>query len=69
MLNMGMMAFSGIGGDMYFGIGAAYNQFDGGNDTYWNNEKYTINDGMLANRKASYFSFTMRLGVSIGIGW
>jgi hypothetical protein len=68
MLNMGMLALSGLAGDMYFGIGAAYNQFDGGNNDYWNKDTYTIEDKMLANRKTNYYSFTMRIGVSIGIG-
>ncbi len=69
MYNMGAIFLSGLGGDMYVGIGAAYNQFDGGNGTYWNKDNYKIDDSFLTNRKSNYYSFTMRLGISIGFGW
>ena len=68
MYNMGAIFLSGLGGDMYFGIGAAYNQFDGGNGTYWNKDNYKIDDSFLTNRKSNYYSFTMRLGISVGFG-
>ena len=68
MYNMGAIFLSGLGGDMYFGIGAAYNQFDGGNGTYWNKDNYKIDDAFLTNRKSNYYSFTMRIGISVGFG-
>lgn len=68
MYNMGAIFLAGLGGDMYFGIGAAYNQLDGGNNTYWNKDNFKIDDAFLTNRKTNYFSFTMRLGISIGFG-
>ena len=68
MYNMGAIFLSGLGGDMYFGIGAAYNQFDGGNGTYWNKDNYKIDDSFLTNRKSNYYSFTMRIGISVGFG-
>lgn len=68
MVNMGWMGVNVIGIDLFMGFGAAFNQFNGGNQT-WNNENYTIEDAMLANRKESYWSFTMRMGMSIGLGY
>ena len=68
MLNMGLLGLNGIGFDMYVGIGAAYTQFDGGNTNIWNKDNYKIEDRMLANRKPSYYSFTMRMGVTLGFG-
>ncbi len=68
MLNMGLLGLSGIGFDMYMGIGAAYTQFDGGNPNVWNKDNYKIEDRMLANRKPTYYSFTMRMGVTLGFG-
>ncbi|MBL7817771.1 MAG: hypothetical protein JNL70_22375 [Saprospiraceae bacterium] len=69
MLNLGMMYLRQVGIDAFFGLGAAYNKFDGGNGTVWNNDKYQIDDALIANRKPSYFSFTMRMGVTVGFGW
>jgi len=57
-----------IGVDLFMSFGAAYNQFDGCNET-WNNEDYIIEDAMGANRKENYWSFTMRKGMSIGLGF
>ena len=68
MLNFGLMALKYLGVDGYMGIGAAYNKFDGGNSEVWNKEGLTIEDRMVANRKPSYVSFTMRMGISIGFG-
>lgn len=66
--NMGFMGVAGFGIDMFFGLGGAYNQFSGNTDT-WNSENFVIDDAMMANRKPGYFSFSMRMGVSVGIGW
>jgi hypothetical protein len=68
MVNFGLMALNYLGVDGYMGIGAAYNKFDGGNSEVWNKDGLTIEDRMVANRKPSYFSFTMRMGISIGFG-
>lgn len=68
MLNMGLLGLSGIGFDMYVGIGASYTQFDGGNSTVWNKDNYKIEDRMLANRKPTYYSFMMRMGITLGFG-
>ena len=68
MANFGLMALNSFGLDMYMGLGAAYNQFDGGNTEVWNKDGFTIEDKMVANRKPNYFSFMMRIGVSVGFG-
>ena len=68
MYNMGAIFLAGLGGDLYIGVGGAYNQFDGGNGTYWNKDNYKIDDSFLTNRKSNYYSFTMRLGISVGFG-
>jgi hypothetical protein len=68
MVNMGFMGIAGFGIDSFFGIGAAYNQFDGGNPHY-GDENFQIEDAMVANRTQSYWSFSMRMGISIGIGF
>jgi hypothetical protein len=68
MVNFGYMTSKLFGIDMYLGLGAAYNQFDGGNVEVWNNDNFTIEDKMVGNRKANYFSFIGRIGVSIGFG-
>jgi hypothetical protein len=69
MLNFGVMNLKGFGFDAYMGLGAAYNQFDGGNSEVWNKDGFTIEDKMVANRKPNYFSFIMRIGLSVGLGW
>jgi hypothetical protein len=69
MLNFGVMRLKGLGFDAYMGLGAAYNQFDGGNSEVWNKDGFTIEDKMVANRKPNYFSFIMRIGLSVGFGW
>jgi hypothetical protein len=68
MLNFGYMTSKIIGFDMYMGVGAAYNQFDGGNTEVWGNTDFTIEDRMVGNRKPNYFSFIARIGVSVGFG-
>lgn len=68
LFNMGMLALSGIGGDMYFGIGASYNQFDGGNTAVWNKDNFNINNKLLTSRKPTYFSLMGRAGITIGLG-
>jgi hypothetical protein len=66
--NFGFMGVAGFGLDLFFGMGVAYNQFSG-NSNSWNNEDYIIEDAMIANRLPDYFSFSMRMGMSVGIGW
>ncbi len=68
MANFGFMALNKLGIDMYLGIGAAYNQFDGGNSEVWNKDGFTIEDKMVGNRKPTYFNFIARVGVSVGFG-
>jgi hypothetical protein len=68
MANFGFMALNKLGIDMYLGIGAAYNQFDGGNSEVWNKDGFTIEDKMVANRKPTYVNFIARVGVSVGFG-
>lgn len=69
MFNYGVMGARVIGMDIFFGVGAAYNTFNGNSDKYWRNPDYTIEDQMMQNRVKNYWSFTMRMGMSIGIGW
>jgi hypothetical protein len=66
--NLGFMGVAGFGLDLFFGAGVAYNQFNG-NSSSWNNADFVIEDAMMANRRPDYFSFSMRMGMSIGIGW
>jgi tetratricopeptide (TPR) repeat protein len=68
MVNSGVMMLNNLGVDVYFGVGAAYNQFNGGNSEVWNKTNFTIEDKMVANRKPSYFSFMLRAGLAIGFG-
>jgi hypothetical protein len=62
------MGVAGSGIDMFFGAGVAYNQFRG-NSTSWNIEELVIEDALLQYRKPDYFSFSMRMGMSFGIGY
>lgn len=68
MVNMGILSLNTLGIDMYVGAGAAYNQFNGGNSDVWNKDNFIIEDKMVANRKPNYFSFMMRVGMSVGFG-
>lgn len=68
MVNFGYMTSKRFGIDMYLGLGAAYNQFDGGNAEVWNNDNFTIEDKMVGNRKDNYFNFMARIGMSVGFG-
>jgi hypothetical protein len=68
MVNFGYMGVAGFGVDVFMGLGAAYNQFDGQIAEY-NQEDYTLSDAMLEHRPTSYWSFTMRMGVAIGLGF
>lgn len=69
MFNYGVMGARVIGMDMFFGVGAAYNTFNGNSEKYWRNPDYTIEDQMMQYRVKNYWSFTMRIGLSLGIGW
>lgn len=69
MFNYGIMAARVVGFDLFFGFGAAYNTFDGNDTKYWRNPDYLIEDRMMQYRVKNYWSFTMRMGLSIGIGW
>jgi hypothetical protein len=69
MVNCGMMLLKKWGVDVFGGVGATYNKFDGGNAEVWNKTGYKITDKMVANRKPTYFGFTGRVGISIGFGW
>jgi hypothetical protein len=68
MVNMGYMGVFGFGIDMFMGMGASYNQFNG-DLAARGDEKYAISDLMLQHRKDSYWNFIMRIGISIGIGY
>jgi hypothetical protein len=66
--NMGFMGVAGFGIDLFFGMGVAYNKFDG-HSASWNNPELIVEDAMIENRLPDYFSFSMRMGMSMGIGW
>jgi hypothetical protein len=69
MFNYGVMGARVFGMDLFFGVGAAYNTFNGNSEKYWRNPDYIIEDKMMQYRVKNYWSFTMRMGLSIGIGW
>ncbi len=69
MVNGGIMILKKYGVDVYAGLGATYNKFNGGNSEVWNKTGYKITDALVANRKPSYFGMTARVGVSIGFGF
>lgn len=65
MINNGILSLSkGYGYDAFFGIGATYNMFDAGNNI--DKLAYRIENATLQNRKSNYFSYMMRVGVTIG---
>lgn len=68
MINYGLQVLNVAGMDVFMGIGAAYNDFNGGNATYWRNPDFNIDDNFIANRVKNYWSYTMRFGLTIGIG-
>ena len=66
MINNGLLSLSkGFGYDAFFGIGATYNIFDSGNNI--DKSAYRIENATLQNRKSNYFSYMMRVGITIGI--
>jgi hypothetical protein len=69
MVNGGCMILKKYGVDLYAGVGATYNKFNGGNSEVWNKTGYKITDALVANRKPSYFGMTARVGVSVGFGF
>jgi hypothetical protein len=69
MFNYGAMLVKGMGIDAFIGIGAAYNTFDGGNATYYRNADFEVSDAFVQNRPKNYWSYTMRIGVTMGLGW
>ena len=67
MLNEGILSLSkGFGYDAYFGVGVSYNVFDSGNNTL-DRTVYQIKNTTLQNRESSYFSYMMRVGITIGL--
>jgi hypothetical protein len=68
MVNFGFMGVRGFGIDLFMGFGAAYNKFDN-QVTEYSTDEYFIDDALIENRPAEYWSFIMRMGVSIGIGF
>ncbi len=52
--------------DYFFGIGAAYNKFDGGGIEY-DNDIYLLNNPLLENRTPTRFSPIVRMGLTIGL--
>jgi len=69
MFNYGVMGARIFGMDMFLGLGAAYNTFNGNDTKYWRNPDYNIEDRMMQYRVKNYWSYTMRMGISMGIGW
>lgn len=69
MINEGAMGlYKGYGFDAYIGVGATYNQFNDGNSLL-DRTAYTINNNVLQYRKKEYFSFIMRVGITIGLNF
>jgi hypothetical protein len=68
LINFGFMGVNGFGIDFFMGMGAAYNNFDA-HLTEYENEEYIIDDALVANRPSTYWSFIMRMGISVGIGY
>lgn len=59
----------GIGNDFQLGIGASYNEFNGGNATYWKKDNIAITNSFLTKRpqRAVYPQF--RIAYSIGLNF
>lgn len=69
MFNMGgMFLAKGFGFDMYYGVGAAYGQWDIGKDQF-KGDQFEIQNPVLQNRKDKYWAVLMRLGFTMGINW
>lgn len=68
MVNMGGLVLGkGFGMDAYMGIGATYSQWDNGSDLH--TDDYTFENIILENRKDAYFSFIVRVGVTMGLNF
>jgi hypothetical protein len=68
MINIGGMALErGVGADVYFGIGATYNEWKLGSSIH--TDEYAIENIVLENRKDNYFSFIMRVGMTVGLNF
>ena len=56
----------GFGRDLYYGMGATYNQFDLNNST-WPNTQYNFTNPLLQGRKAAYWGIQLRIGMTFGL--
>lgn len=66
MINNGLLSLrKGFGYDVFLGIGASYNIFDSGNKI--DKTVYSIQNPTLQNRKDNYFSYMMRIGITLGL--
>lgn len=55
-----------FGMDAFFGLGASYYQFDGGEPAY-GNKAYTLDNALVQNRKPTRFGPVIRAGITIGL--
>ncbi len=60
----------GVGMDYHIGLGASYNEFDGGNATYWQKENITVANSFLVKRpkRGIYPQFRMAYSIGLNIG-
>jgi hypothetical protein len=60
----------GVGMDYHLGLGASYNEFNGGNATYWKKEGTTIANSFLTKRpqRAVYPQFRMAYSIGLNFG-
>ena len=58
-----------IGTDISIGIGGTINEFDGGNETYWNNNSYEIADPLINGRDEINFYPQFFVNWSIGLNF
>jgi hypothetical protein len=68
MANSGLLILNGFAFDIFWSIGASYNEFDGGNELYWNRPEYVINDALLEERREDFIGLIGRFGITVGFG-
>lgn len=68
MVNFGAHSYGKMfAADLYFSLGAAFNSFDRGNETFASNDDFLYESPFLENRKDDRVSFIARVGLTVGL--
>lgn len=59
----------GVGLDWHIGLGGSYNEFNGGNATYWKKDNVTIENGFLTKRPKTGIYPQFRMAFSLGLNF